>query len=69
MANIEFTPSDDFSLLEDGDTSAEVVGYVDQVEAPRQVGLRIQYNLLKFVLNNNDGRNPVFSLGSLNTNL
>ncbi|XP_071582010.1 uncharacterized protein [Temnothorax nylanderi] len=38
------------------DSTVEIVGYVDGIEAPRYVGNKSQYKVFKFFLNNGDGK-------------
>ncbi|XP_024871168.1 uncharacterized protein LOC112454160 [Temnothorax curvispinosus] len=38
------------------DSTVEVVGYVDGIDAPRYVGDKSQYKIFKFYLNNGSGK-------------
>ncbi|XP_039311975.1 uncharacterized protein LOC120359231 [Solenopsis invicta] len=50
------TKNDELDEIEVFDSTVEIVGYVDGIEAPRYVGSNQQYKFFKFYLNNGSGR-------------
>ncbi|XP_025997520.2 uncharacterized protein LOC113005834 [Solenopsis invicta] len=50
------TSSDDLDRIEPYDSTVEIIGYVDGIDAPRYVGDKRQYKVLKLFLNNGSGK-------------
>ncbi|XP_071577714.1 uncharacterized protein [Temnothorax nylanderi] len=50
------TPNEDIDSIKMFDSTVEVIGYIDSIEAPRSVGDQKQYRFFKFYINNGSGR-------------
>ncbi|XP_058809146.1 uncharacterized protein LOC131674463 [Phymastichus coffea] len=52
LEKVEYSPDEVFTNFIDKDKTVELIGYVDQIFAPRDVGRKLEFKLFKFVLSN-----------------